>query len=210
MLVSATLRPARMELVFFTAACMMLCFGCVPEAVLITDPCCNYCWALLTRCQGLLFRMLPAQQAGWGCVWGWGRTQLRELTQTVPKRDPRSHNITLSKKTGGAVGGWVQYSRGCCCFRTGWALVSKLVVSNGFCIALFCFVLFVSPPFSLLSYLHLSPGVLALVFFQFCPLAQQGQWASSCVLPNCLPGLIHNICWSTCTPHFSLPEQNCI
>lgn len=87
--------------------CVVLCFGSVLTAVLITHHCCAHCWAVLTQCQSWLSFPLclppPLQLAGWGWERIWEGTQLRQLIPST-QRDI-SYNFMLSHKT------WDRWSR---------------------------------------------------------------------------------------------------
>ena len=71
-----------MELIFFTAPHVVLCFRFVTETMLITH-CFSYCWGVFAQHQGLLlFIPLPPQFIHWRCTRGWEWTA-RQMTQTA-------------------------------------------------------------------------------------------------------------------------------
>jgi len=76
---------AGIELIFFVAVCMLLCFGFVTKTVLITQlwSCC--CWAVFPQHWGFLPTTLLMSQVTWGCTGSWEETQLGQLTQTGQK-----------------------------------------------------------------------------------------------------------------------------
>lgn len=81
---ASVLGLAGIELVFFTTACIVLCFRFVTKPVLITHQCFGYCLAARAQCQGLFpppLSTTPPQQVGWKCWRSWQGTQPRQLTQ---------------------------------------------------------------------------------------------------------------------------------
>jgi len=87
--------------------CVVLCFGSVLTAVLITHHCCAPCWAVLTQCQSWLSFPLclppPLQLAGWGWERIWEGTQLRQLIPSTQRDIP--YNFMLRHKN------WDRWSR---------------------------------------------------------------------------------------------------
>ena len=86
------------EIIFFTAASMGLCFGFVLETVLITQGCFSSCWAGLRELRPFLPLTPPQQQAGGG---GGGHKGLGgEMAGTAdpnwPKGCPTPYGVRLS------------------------------------------------------------------------------------------------------------------
>lgn len=63
---------AGIELMFFSAAGMALCFSFVTKTVLITYWCSSYCWTASRPC---LFLIVSPQWIDWGWARGWEGTQ---------------------------------------------------------------------------------------------------------------------------------------
>lgn len=94
-----------MELIFFTAARMVLCFIFAIKTVLITQQCFTCCWAVLARGQGLLFLTLPPPQSrlGLGKRLGGHTARTADLNRLQKYSIP--YNVMLSNKTGSGEGG---------------------------------------------------------------------------------------------------------
>lgn len=96
-LTSFLLRLPGMELTFFVAACVVLCFAFVAKATLVTHQCFGCCWTTLTQHQGFLSQLTQTQRSiGWGCVRGWKGTQLGQLSP-AGQRDIPYHTRLCSE-----------------------------------------------------------------------------------------------------------------
>lgn len=91
---------AGMELVFFIAAPVVLCFGFVTKEMLIKYQCFSYCWIqLVTASKSCLFFTLPpGNRAGLGVGRMLGEDAARTAEPPWPKGYSSSH-VMLSNKT---------------------------------------------------------------------------------------------------------------
>lgn len=91
-----------LELIFFTADSMGLCFGLVLEKVLITQGWFSYCWAGLTQGQG------PSCTREWaGGAQGVRGHIAGTADPNQPKGHPRPCGVMLGKEEeGGMFRGW--------------------------------------------------------------------------------------------------------
>ena len=62
-----------MELMFFTSACVVLCFGFVTNTALIRQQRFGHCKAMLAQYRRFIFLTLPLPGVGWGWVRNWER-----------------------------------------------------------------------------------------------------------------------------------------
>lgn len=69
-----------MELIFFIASHMVLCFGFVTKTALLTHRWFSYCSQCLLGTKAFPAPHADTQRLGWGWVRGWERAQLGQLT----------------------------------------------------------------------------------------------------------------------------------
>ena len=125
------------ELIFFIAACMVLCFGLVTKTVSITTQGCVSCWE---QCLHSIKDFpaspvaLPVRGLGW--TGGWEGTWPGQLTPAGRRDIPYGMTSCPAVKAGGGV------SLSCCFLGTSWVSVVWWTATVGFCItpfSWFCF-----------------------------------------------------------------------
>jgi len=85
----------------------------------MTQGCFSYCWAVLTRHQGLF---CSHQRVGWGWAKGWEGAQQGQLTPT-DHRDTPCHRTSCSAMTAGG-----RWRKGGCSER--WHLFSQVTITH--------------------------------------------------------------------------------
>ena len=114
---------AGMELIFFIAAGMMLCFVFVSKTALITHECCGCCWVVLAQCQGFLFSHPAPTASGPGVGKRMGGNIARTADPQWPKEYPILCDVMLSNKSSGK-GGWSRDVQGL------WSLISQATITD--------------------------------------------------------------------------------